>query len=540
MEPPVDSRALLHRWFVQYNPCYFASALCTLAGVFLLAHELPADLFKSKLVVAASAEGYQLLLMAGAALLLRAGLKRPAAILGITAFIFILDVAMNGERLMSFMGVLSLEPGMRARRAIPASVVFAVLGPLKLWLLARIFRLKSARGALAVAAAVVAALPLLPYAVELESTAVSVRNGIYLAISWAAAPVLAWAFTPAARRWTSGWTENEPDPWLTRRIALVSPFLVVGLFAAHIVGWSSLSDLALSPALAAPYVLAATCAAVVRFAATRPRAAEFAGWIGTGATLLAAAAAPSETGTWPIGVIAMATGVALVIVLETTGVRLFLPATVCLFGGVYLFSAGPVAPGPVWPAGIALALLAGAVRQRDFRCLFVSALSAGVTIALLRPIPALAAYGGIVAGLWLAVTTWALFPHLRWVPFAATVAVLALAGAMTWDGVVGSSIVFAALAASSIGAGFALRRVEFQGAGLASGTALAALKYDSWIPHTGSGWGVVLVAAGFLLLTGGVAINLLLARGRSIFRGLGTAGAPEPGPAGNEGADRVG
>src|SRR6185503_3439892 len=175
------------------------------------------------------------------------------------------------------------------------------------------------------------------------------------------------------------------------------------------------------------------------------------------------------------GVIAMATGVALVIVLETTGVRLFLPATVCLFGGVYLFSAGPVAPGPVWPAGIALALLAGAVRQRDFRCLFVSALSAGVTIALLRPIPALAAYGGIVAGLWLAVTTWALFPHLRWVPFAATVAVLALAGAMTWDGVVGSSIVFAALAASSIGAGFALRRVEFQGAGLASGTALAAL-----------------------------------------------------------------
>ena len=524
---------LLHRWFVQYNPCYFASALCTLAGVFLLAHELPADSFTSKLGVAASAEGYQLLLMAGAALLLRAGLKRPAAILGITAFIFILDVAMNGERLMSFMGVMSLEPGMRARRAIPASLVFALLGPIKLWLLARIFRLQSARGALAVIGSIVAALPLLPYAVELESTSLSIRNSIYLAISWVGAPVLAWAFTPAARGWTSAWTESERDPWLTRRIALVAPFLVVGLFAAHVVAWNSLSDLALSPALAAPYLLAATCAVVVRLA-TQPRLAEFAGWIGTGATLLAAATAPSETGIWPAGVLAIATGIGLVFVLETTGVRLFLPASVCLFGGTFMISVGPSIPGAVWPAGLAVALLAGAVRQRDFRCLFVSAISAGIAVWLLRPTSALMAYGGLVAGIWLAVTAWVLFPALRrWVPFGATIAVLALAGAMTWDGIPGSPVGFGALATCAVGAGFALRRIEFQGAGLASGTALAALKYDSWIPHSAGGWGVALVAAGFLLLTGGVALNLLVGR-------LGTAGAPEPRPAGDEGADRVG
>lgn len=534
MEPAPDPRALLHRWFVQYNPCYFASALCTLAGVFLLAHELPPDSFLSKLWVAASAEGYQLLLMAGAALLLRAGLKRPAAILGITAFIFILDVAMNGERLMSFMGVMSLEPGMRARRAIPASLIFALLGPIKLWLLARIFRLKNARSALALVSGILAALPILPYAVEVESTAISVRNSIYLVISWTAAPVLGWAFTPAARRWTSGWTENEPDPWLTRRIALVAPFLLIGLFAAHVVGWSSLSDLALSPALAAPYVLAATCAMVVRLAPSTPRAAELAGWIGTGLTLLAASTSPSETGYWPIGVVAMATGVALVIVLETTGVRLFLPATVCLFGGVYLFSAGPVVPGPIWPAGIAVALLAGVVRRRDFRCLFASALSAGATIALLHPIPALVAYGGLVAGIWLAVTTWVLFPALRrWVPLAATVAVLALGGYMTWDGVAGSAIGYGALSASALGAGLALRRVDFQGAGLASGTILAGLKYEAWIPHSTGGWGVALVAAGFVLLAGGVALNLLVGR-------LGAAGAPEPGPAGDERTDGVG
>jgi hypothetical protein len=531
---PEPRTPLLHRWFVQYNPCYFASALCTLAGVFLLAHELPADSFTSKLGVASSAETYQLLLMAGAALLLRAGQKRPAAILGITAFIFILDVAMNGERLMSFMGLMSLEPGMRARRAIPASLILSLLGPIKLWLLARIFRLRSARGALAVIGSIVAALPLLPYAVELESTSVSVRNSIYLAISWVGAPVLAWAFTPAARRWTSAWTESERDPWLTRRIALVAPFLVVGLFLAHVVAWNSLSDLALSPALMAPYLLAATCAVVGRMA-TQARRAEFAGWIGTGAALLAAATAPSETGIWPAAVMAISAGVALVFVLETTGVRLFLPATVCLFSGTFMISVGPSIPGAVWPAGLALALLAGAVRQRDFRCLFASAISAGLSVWLLRPASTMLGYGGLVAGLWLAVSAWVLFPVLRrWVPFGATIAVLALAGAMTWDGVPGSSAGFGALATCAVTAGVMLKRLEFQGAGLASGTALAALKYDSWIPHTAGGWGFALVAAGFLLLAGGVALNLL------VVRRLGTAGAPEPGPAGNEGADRVG
>jgi hypothetical protein len=549
MEEALDRRSILHRWFVQYNPCYFASALSILGGVFLLARELPPDSFGSKLGVAASTEVYQVLLMAGAAVLLRAGLKRPAAILGITAFIFILDVAMNGERLMSFMGVMSLKSGMRARRAIPASVVFALLGPVKLWLLARIFRLRSARGALAVAGSVVAALPLLPYAVELESTAISVRNSIYLVISWAGAPVLGWAFLPSARRWTSGWTEEEPDPWLTRRIVLVSPFLVVGLFAAHVVGWSSLSELSLTPALAAPYLLAAACAIAARYASGAPRASEFLGWAGAGATLLAAACAPSETGLWPLATLAIATGAALVVLLEKTGLRLFLPATVCLFGGAYMIAAGnttPLArPGPLWPGAIALALLAGAVRQRDFRCLFVSALAAGATVVLLRPALVPLPYGALVAGIWLAVTSWVFFPGLRrWVPFAATVLVLALAGWMSWEGLAGSTVGCGTLAASAIGIGVALRRVEFQGAGFASGAVLAALKYESWVPQSAGGWGLALVLAGFLLLAAGVAINLMLARGpalgRLVVRGLGTAGAPDAGAAEGERADDVG
>jgi hypothetical protein len=512
--------SILHRWIVEDNPLYFASALCMLAGIFLTARELSPDAFGSKLAVAAATEGYQLLLMAGSAVLLRAGLKRPAAILGITAFIFILDVAFNGERLMSFMGLMSLQPGMRARRAIPASLVFALLGPLKLWMLARLFRLRSARGALAVCGTVLAALPLLPYVIELESTTVAVRQSLYLGLSWLGAPVLGWALTRSARRWTSGWTEAEPNPRLTRRIALVAPLLVCVLFAAHVVGWRSLSDLSLSPAQAAPYFLAATCAAAARLALRRPRSAEFLAWAGAGATLGTAALSPGSTGLWPLAAAALATGAALVVVLETTRLRLFLPAAVCLFGGAYMMAAGRSAPlpppGAVWPAGLAVALLAGAIRQRDFRCLFVSALASGVAVAALRPVPTLLAYGGVLAGLWLAVASWILFPELRrWLPFAATACVLALGAWMVWHGSPGIVAGYGAFAMGSVGFGFAVRRVEFQGAGLASGSLLAALKHDTWIPRTPGGWGLTLVAAGFLFLSAGVAINLLLARRRA-------------------------
>ena len=91
-------RAIVHRCFVEYNPLYFASSLCILAGVFLLARELPREAFASKFGIVASTEAYQFLLIAGAAVLLRAGLKRPAAILGLTALVFLLDAALNSER----------------------------------------------------------------------------------------------------------------------------------------------------------------------------------------------------------------------------------------------------------------------------------------------------------------------------------------------------------------------------------------------------------------------------------------------------------
>lgn len=509
-------RAILHRWFVEYNPLYFASALSILGGVFLVARELPPEAFGSKLGVAACTELYQIVLIAGAVVLLRAGLKRPAAILGIAALVFVLDVALNGERLMSFMGLMSLEPGMRARRVVPVSLAFALLGPVKLWLLARVFRLRGAAGTLAVGGTVIFALPLLPYVIEIESTVVSVRQSLYLGLSWLGAPILAWAFTPKARQWTSAWTSDGPDPWLTRRIAAAAPFLVAALYVIHGLGWSSLSDLSLSPAQAAPYLLVLTGMGASRAARDFPGRAEFLAWAGSGAALWTACFSPFSTGLWPLAAAALLTGACLVALVETTRLRVFLPATICLFGGAYIFASGTSGllptPGAVWPAGVAAALLAGAVRQRDFRCLFASALAAGTAVALIHPLPA---YAGIIAGLWLAVASWILFPSLRpWVPFAATVGVLALAEWLAWREVRGMDVGCGAFSAAALGAGFALKRMEFKGAGLASSGLLAAMRYDSWIPMSAKGWGVLLLAAGFVFLSAGVAVNLLLARRR--------------------------
>jgi len=510
-------RSFVHRAFVEYNPLYFASALCFLAGVFLVARELPKDAFASKAGIVASTEAYQFLLIAASAILLRAGLKRPAALLGLTCLVFMLDVAMNGERMLSHVGLLSLAPGMRARLAVPVSVTLAVLGPVKLGLLAVVFRLRSARGMLAVSGLALLAMPLLPYLTELvEPTR---RQSVYLAMVWLGAPLLAWACTPAARRWTSAWMEDAGEPRF-ERIARVAPILLAGMFIAHGFLWSFIASLSLTPALAAPYLLAFSGLAARRLALFRPRTAEFVAWLGTGTGLEIASLTDSRTGLWPVAAMALVTGAVMVYLVERKGLQVFLLATGCLFGGAYAMVAGgseplPL-PGPIWAAGFALALLAGAVRHRDFRSLFVSALAAGATLAALRPGPTLMAYGGLLGGLWLAAGCWVVFPALRrWVPIAAMVGVLTLGAWMLWKELPGSAIGTGAVAMASIGIGFAFRRWDFQGAGLGGASVLAAFKHAAWIPASSLGWGILLLTAGFVFLTAGVLVNLVLARART-------------------------
>ncbi|HVE40508.1 MAG TPA: hypothetical protein VNM14_11500 [Planctomycetota bacterium] len=513
-------RAILYRCFVEYNPLYFASSMCILAGVFLLAHALPREAWGSKFGIVSSTEAYQFLLLAAAAILLRAGLKRPAAILGLTALVFLLDAALNSERLLSHVGLISLAPGMRARRAIPTSIALAVLGPIKLALLAVVFRLRGARAPLAVTGVVLLALPLVPYLTEIVHP--TRRETVYLLSTWLGAPLLCWAFSPSARRWTSAWLADPREPRF-RRIAALAPFLVASMFSVHGLVWSVISSLTLTPAHAAPFLLALTAIAALRLSSVGSGKAELVAWVGSGATLWAAACASVPGDLWPLAVMSIAAGGLLVFLIEAEGLRLFLPAAVCVFGGTFVLASGAAAPLPgpgiLWPVGLATALLAGAVRQRDFRCLFVSAIAAGAAVASIDPTPALAGYGAMVAGLWLAAASWLFFPEFRRVPFAATVWTLAVGAGMVRFDVPGIDLGYGAVALGTLGIGVLIRRVEFQAAGVSSGAVLAAFHHGAWVPATALGWGILLLSAGFVLLSAGVAVNLLLARGRPPLEG---------------------
>ncbi len=80
---------LLVRWFVQFNPLFTASALCVLGGVLLLSRAMGAG---ADVALTAVLEGYQWIVIGVAALLYRRLLeRRPAAILGVIALVFLAD-----------------------------------------------------------------------------------------------------------------------------------------------------------------------------------------------------------------------------------------------------------------------------------------------------------------------------------------------------------------------------------------------------------------------------------------------------------------
>jgi len=86
---------------------------------------------------------------------------------------------------------------------------------------------------------------------------------------------------------------------------------------------------------------------------------------------------------------------------------------------------------------------------------------------------------------------------------------------MLWQNLPGSAIGCGGLAAASTGIGFAFRRWDFHGAGIGGASVVAVLKHAAWIPASSLGWGVLLLAAGFVFLSAGVLVNLLLARRRA-------------------------
>lgn len=499
---------------MQYNPLYFASAACLLAGVFLLGRDLPSDAFGSKLGIAAVAETYQLVLALGAWLLLRAGQRRAAVLLGLVAFFLLLDVAFNSERLFSHAGLMDLGPGMRLRRALSASAILAVLGPVKLLVLARVFRIRRGGPVLAVGSMVLAAIPLLPYAVDAAPTFGEHRQAAQLVAAWLGAPLLGWACTRAARRWFTEWAWDEESLSMTRRIALAIPALMVAGFAVHAAALGTLPELRISGTHFAPYVLVSALVLAARMARRHPAAAEAVAWIGSAIALTLAALPPAPLELGPLTAMALAISGGLFVLAWREGLRLLLPAVTLGLAGAWLLtekSAAPLpVPGPIWAAAAAVLLVAAALLHRDFRCLFASTLAAGAACVLIDR--SLVPFGLVAASTWLAAWSWTVFPELRrWIPLAATIAALAGGTFLLWSGVPSIGPWYAAAAILSLLAGRAFSRSDFQFAGAAALANLAACTRGSWLP---GGAGGLLVAGAFALLAAGLAFNLREARRR--------------------------
>ncbi len=153
--PPFPVRALLHRWFVEYNPTYLFSAALVLAGLTLVSCDLADEGALAGLAVTAVAETYALALIGGAALLVRLGQRRVAVMVGLLAALYQCDLTLHVET-CAYLGGLGWA----------LALGWAALFHVKLRLLARALELTPSRSALAVPSIGALGLSLLPHALR--------------------------------------------------------------------------------------------------------------------------------------------------------------------------------------------------------------------------------------------------------------------------------------------------------------------------------------------------------------------------------------
>jgi hypothetical protein len=233
---------LLHRWFVQYNPLYFFSALCVLAGVLLISRSLPeAGLDRGRLLLAGVVQLYEFLLIGAAALLFRAaGQRRPAVMLAIVAIPFLFDWTFQTETL-SVVG----EAG------ITAASVWAALVPIKMLLLAWTFRLRVPAILLlilAVASVVVAGMP------QVMNRAAVDAGMLHLGSVWLFAALVA----AALRLWPRIRSSEKLDPWghtVLQRTLRAAGAMWAGLCLMHAGTWMVQFNLDPHPLQVVPFVL---------------------------------------------------------------------------------------------------------------------------------------------------------------------------------------------------------------------------------------------------------------------------------------------
>ncbi len=280
--PPRDAlRALLHRWFVQYNPTYLLSAAMVFVGCFLWSRSVVGEGIASTLGIPIAAEAYALALIGGAALLVRIGQRRPAVILALVTIVYQWDTTLHTEA----------APWMGSVGAV-ACVAWVVLFAGKLFALG--------------------------WALRVRFSAHVVGGALAAALLLAATPWLALGRAPSVLVAVAGFafgsldvgtgitSEVELDAWGTivlRRVTRAAWLMSGALVALHVLLWSANGWVTL-----APLVLVLPLVGVRR---VRSEALAFS--LALGPLVLAVAFAPAA-----FGLVALLSAAAL-------GLRLFAP-----------------------------------------------------------------------------------------------------------------------------------------------------------------------------------------------------------------------
>ena len=145
-------RALLYRWFVEYNPAYLLSAACVFGGCFLWSRGVVNDpSLTSALGIPAVAELYAFALIGGAALLTRLEQRRPAVLLALVFAAYQWDTTLHTEA-CAYLGDVGLW----------ASLVWLALFFVKLRAIAWALRVRVDRGMLVAFALGAVGLVVLP------------------------------------------------------------------------------------------------------------------------------------------------------------------------------------------------------------------------------------------------------------------------------------------------------------------------------------------------------------------------------------------
>jgi hypothetical protein len=203
----------LHR-LGRHNPLYAFSALCIIAGVYLVGRELE-DTALGRALLAGVLELYAALLIAGAAALRRVQQARGAASLGLLAAFFLFDPTLRVEGLVTSDAI-----------AVGALGLWCVLALAKLELLARVFELRQRGRAmvpLVVSLLSIACVPWLARAMPAQRELLAVNLGFVGALL---------IFTTV--RWPAQATQPGDASLLGRRCLQAVQWLAVLGYHAHV------------------------------------------------------------------------------------------------------------------------------------------------------------------------------------------------------------------------------------------------------------------------------------------------------------------